>query len=190
MKLNIAVLYGSTRSKRQGIRAARFIVAGLEARSHDVTFVDAADYDLPMLDRMYKEYDSGDAPAAVQAIADILDAADAFVLVAGEYNHSIQPGLKNLLDHYQKQYLYKPTGLVTYSAGPFAGLRGLVNLRGIMAELGSPTIPTVFPVSRVHKAFDEEGNAIDEAYEERVTGFLEEFEWYARALKQARDAAA
>jgi hypothetical protein len=42
-------------------------------------------------------------------------------------------------------------------------------------------------VSQVHKAFDEEGNALEPAYEKRVGKFLDEFEWYASALKCARE---
>jgi NAD(P)H-dependent FMN reductase len=184
--LNTAVIYGSVRSARRGINAARFVARELQARDHDVTIVDAAQYDLPMLDRMYKEFDPGKAPTDMQAVADILDAADGFVIVAGEYNHSVPPALKNLLDHYQKEYLYKPSAIVTYSAGPFGGVRGLVNLRGILAELGSPSIPSSMPVSRIQSAFDNEGNALDERYEKSVVQFLDEYEWYARALQAAR----
>ena len=186
MALKTAVIYGSVRSSRQGIKAARFIVKKLGERGHDVTLVDAAEYELPLLDRMHKEYDAGAAPATMQAVADILAAADGFIIMSGEYNHSVPAALKNLLDHFQSEYLYKPSAIVTYSAGPFAGVRGLVNMRGIMAELGSPAIPSAFPVSQVFKAFDDEGNALDEAYNERVIRFLDEYEWYTRALKRER----
>lgn len=185
--LQIAVIYGSVREKRQGIKAARFVVRHLEARGYDVTLVDAAAHNLPLLDRMYKEYGPGEAPAEMQRVAGILDAADGFVIVSGEYNHSIPPALKNLLDHFQREYLYKPSGIVTYSGGPFGGVRGLVNLRGILAELGTPSIPSAFPISRVQNAFDEDGNALDSAYDERIGKFLDEFEWYAVALKRARE---
>ncbi len=187
MNLKTAVIYGSARRGRQGIKAARFITRKLNERRHDVTLVDTAEYELPFLDLMHKEYDAGSAPEAMQAVADILAAADGFVILSGEYNHSIPPALKNLLDHFQSEYLYKPSAIVTYSAGPFAGVRGLVNMRGIMAELGSPAIPSAFPVSQVWKAFDENGNAMNEAYNERVIKFLDEYEWYARALKTERD---
>jgi hypothetical protein len=43
-------------------------------------------------------------------------------------------------------------------------------------------------VSQVQKAFDEEGSALDPSYDDRVVRFLDEFEWYAKALKAARDA--
>lgn len=185
--LNIAVLYGSARESRQGIKAARFIVRQLQTRDVDVTLVDSEKYDLPLLNKMYKEYKDNDAPDAMREVAEILTAADGFIVVSGEYNHSIPAALKNLLDHFQSEYHYKPNGIVTYSAGPFGGVRGLVNLRGILAELGTPSIPSAFPVSQVHKAFDDDGNAVDEAYDKRIGRFLDEFEWYALAMRAARN---
>jgi len=184
--INTAVIYGSARRDRQGIKAARFVVRKLEERKHDVTLVDSEKYELPMLDWMYKEYESGQAPEAMQKVADILSAADGFIIVSAEYNHSIPGAIKNLLDHYQSEYLYKPSGIVTYSAGPFGGVRALVNLRGILAELGTPSIPSAFPISQIHGAFDDDGNAADKAYDEGIVNFLDEYEWYANALRQAR----
>ena len=117
---------------------------------------------------------------------EILQAADGFVVLSAEYNHSVPAALKNLLDHFQSEYLYKPSAIVTYSAGPFGGVRALVNLRGILAELGTPSIPSAFPISMVHNAFDDDGLAIEKAYDERVVKFLDEYEWYAGALARAR----
>lgn len=114
-----AVIYGSVRGSRQGIRAARFVVNQLTGRGHQVTLVDPAEFALPFLDRMHKEYEPGHAPAAMQAVSEILGDADGFVIVSAEYNHGEPPALKNLLDHFQREYLYKPSGIVTYSAGPF-----------------------------------------------------------------------
>jgi NAD(P)H-dependent FMN reductase len=185
-KLNTAVIYGSARRDRQGIKAARFVVRQLEEREHDVTLIDSQEFELPLLDWMYKEYEPGQAPPAMQKIADILNAADGFIVVSAEYNHSIPAALKNLLDHYQSEYLYKPSAIVTYSAGPFGGVRALVNLRAILAELGTPSIPSAFPVSQVGGAFDADGNPLVQAYEKRIARFLDEFEWYANALKNGR----
>ena len=156
-------------------------------RGHGVQLVDSDEHRLPMLDLMYKEYGDGEAPAAMQNVATILGKADGFVVVAGEYNHSVPAALKNLLDHFQSEYHYKPSAIVTYSAGPFGGVRGLVNLRGILAELGTPAIPSSFPVMRVQNAFDEDGTALDSNYDKFVVRFLDEYEWYARALRAARD---
>ena len=126
MNLNTAVIYGSARQSRQGIKAARFLVRKLEERSHDVTLLDSKEYELPFLDLMYKEYAEGEAPAAMETIAETLRCADGFVVVSAEYNHSIPAALKNLLDYYQSEYLCRPSAIVTYSAGPFGGVRALV----------------------------------------------------------------
>jgi len=185
--LNTAVIYGSARRDRQGIKAARFVVRKLEERDHAVSLVDSMEHPLPMLDLMYKEFESGKAPEVMQRLAGMLSAADGFVIVSAEYNHSVPAALKNLLDHFQSEYLYKPSAIVTYSAGPFGGVRALINLRAILAELGTPAIPSAFPVSQIHSAFDDEGNPLDQAYDKRVIKFLDEYEWYANALKQARE---
>ena len=187
MSLNTAIIYGSARRARQGIKAARFIVRKLEERNHAVTLVDTLEYELPILDLMYKEYDAGKAPETMEVVGQILAAADGFVIVSAEYNHSVPAALKNLLDHYQSEYLYKPSAIVTYSAGPFGGVRALINLRAILAELGTPSIPSAFPVSQVQNAFDDDGVPLERAYDDRVVKFLDEFEWYANAMKCARD---
>ncbi|MEO1204094.1 MAG: NAD(P)H-dependent oxidoreductase, partial [Pseudomonadota bacterium] len=161
MTLRTAVLYGSARRDRAGINVARFVINKLSDRGHDAVLVDSEEHPLPMLDLMYKEYPEGEAPEHMAWIADVLDSSDGFVVVSAEYNHSVPATLKNMLDHFQSEYLYKPSALVTYSAGPFGGVRALVNLRGIMAELGSPAIPSSFPVSAVGQSFDAVGNAID-----------------------------
>jgi len=185
MSLKIAVIYGSVRRDRQGIKAARFIVRKLTERGHEVTLVDAKEHPLPLLDFRYKEYAPGEAPAPMQAIHDMLEAADAFILVSGEYNHGIPPGLKNLLDHFLPEFYRKAAGIVSYSAGSFAGARVHAGLREVLANFGAPVLPATLLVSSVQNAFDEDGNALDAAYEGRADKFLDEYEWFANALKNA-----
>ena len=181
-----AVIYGSVRRDRQGIRAVRFLLNKLQARGHDVALVDAKEHPLPILDLRYSEYDEGAAPEPMQKIHEMLNAADGFVVVSGEYNHGIPPGLKNLLDHFLPQYRRKPSAIVSYSAGSFAGARVHAGLREVMSTLGSIPIPPALLIASVSKSFAEDGKALDEAYEERADKFLTEYEWYANALQVAR----
>ena len=187
MTLKTAVIYGSVRRDRQGIKAARFLVNKLEARGHDVSLVDAKEYPLPILDLRYSEYDEGTAPEPMQKIHEMLNASDGFVVVSGEYNHGIPPGLKNLLDHYLPQYRRKPSAIVSYSAGAFAGARVHASLREVMSTLGSVPVPPALLIASVSKSFNENGKSLDEAYEERADKFLAEYEWYAKALQVARN---
>ena len=110
MGLKIAVLAGSVRSDRQGIKAARFVERTLAARGHEVTVVDPVTLQLPLLDRMYKEYANGEAPETLEHLAALYRAADAFVVVSGEYNHSIPPALSNLLDYFLEEYSLAAVG--------------------------------------------------------------------------------
>jgi NAD(P)H-dependent FMN reductase len=184
--LKLVVIYGSVRTDRRGIRAARFITKGFVDRGHDVTFVDALEYNLPLLDRMYKEYAAGGAPAALERLAVLYRSADGFVIVTGEYNHGVPPGLINLLDHFLEEYFWRPSGIVCYSAGAFGGVRAAVQLRAILCELGMPSIPSELPIPRVSQSFDEQGTPTDSAWSRRFERFALEFEWYARALREAR----
>ena len=154
--MNIVILYGSVRTERQGVKAARFIEAQVRGRGHTTTLIDPMVYRLPLLDRMYKEY-AGDAPAALQQLAGVYREADGFVIVSGEYNHGIPPALKNLLDHFLEEYFWRPSAIVSYSAGAFGGVRAAMQLRMTLSELGMPSIPTILPVRHVAKAFDENG---------------------------------
>jgi NAD(P)H-dependent FMN reductase len=88
-----------------GIKAARFVANACRERGHDVFLVDPADFPLPLLDKMYKEYSPGDAPTLLERLAERVKAADAYVIVSGEYNHTVPPALANLLDHFLEEYL-------------------------------------------------------------------------------------
>jgi NAD(P)H-dependent FMN reductase len=184
--MKVAVIYGSNRSERQGIKAAKFIVNKLVERNLEVVLVDTLEYNLPFLDKMHKEYPQGEAPEVMEKVHQILESSDGFVVVTGEYNHSIPPALKNLLDHFQSEYYFKPSGIVSYSAGAFGGLRAAVHLRAILAELGMPSIPSIFPVPSVQNAFDNNGIPLNENFNNWVKKFLDEFEWYLEAFKNQR----
>jgi NAD(P)H-dependent FMN reductase len=188
MSLRIVVIFGSMRSDRLGIRAARFVVRRLEERGHQITLVDALQEQLPLLDRMYKEYPKGEAPPALERLASLYRSADAFVIVTGEYIHGLQPGLSNLLDHFLEEYFFRPSAIVSYSKGQFAGVRATVHLQAVLCELGMPSISSLFPIPRIGEAFAEDGTPKDPKIEQRFGRFAAEFEWYAGAMREARRA--
>jgi len=184
--LKIAVLVGSVRSDRQGIKAARFVECSLMARGHEITLVDPVELQLPLLDRMYKEYPKGTAPAMLEQLASLYRAMDAFVVVSGEYNHSIPPALSNLLDHFLEEYLWRPSAIVCYSAGAFGGVRAAMQLRAMLCELGMPSISSLFPIPKIQSALDNDGRPLDAAVGRRFERFASELEWYGEALRDRR----
>jgi NAD(P)H-dependent FMN reductase len=186
MSLKTVIFYGSVRTERQGIKAARFILRTCRERGHDVVLVDPVDFPLPLIDKMYKEYPKGTAPPLLQKLADLVTPADGYIVVTGEYNHNVPPALTNLLDHFLEEYFRKPSAIVSYSAGAFGGVRAAIALRAMLAELGMSSIPSIFPIPTVQNAFEDDGTPKDPAYHRRVVKFFEEFEWYATALRNAR----
>jgi len=186
MSLHIAILYGSVREVRAGIRLVRFVDAALRRRGHTTNVVDAAEYRLPLLDRMYKEYEQGTAPRVLEELAEIYRRTDAFAIVSGEYNHGIPPALKNLLDHFLEEYFFRPSGIVCYSAGQFGGVRAAMQLRMTLAELGMPSIPSLLPVPRIEEAFTPAGEPTNPEFDKRSERFFREFEWYGNIFRQGR----
>lgn len=187
MGLKLALIYGSVRSDRQGIRVVRFLERAFAERGHEVTTIDPLEYRLPLLDRMYKEYPKGEAPAPLQSLAYVFLQTDAFVVITGEYNHGVPPALVNLLDHFLEEYFWRPSAIVCYSNGRFGGVRAAEQLRSVLCELGMASIPSAYPVPRVQDAFSEDGMPADAVnVRRRFERFALELEWYAEALRERR----
>ena len=181
----IAVVIGSVRSERHGIKVAKWIVSKLNEKGHQVFLVDPVELDLPLLDKMYKEMNS--PPKKLQKLQQIIKDADGYIPITPEYNHSISSALKNTLDYFLEEYFFKPSAIVSYSVGSFGGVVAGNHLRQILAEMGAPAIPSQLPISKVHEVFDNDGKLLDDNYERRFSRFLDEFEWYVTALAKQRE---
>lgn len=185
--MKYALLYGSYREGRQGIKVVRFIQNQIEKNGDEAVVLDAKEKNFPILNKMFKEYEEGAAPKYMSDVHDALVGCDGFILVTGEYNHSVQAGLKNLVDHFMPEFSWKPTGIVSYSAGGFGGVRCAIQWRIIMGELGSVTLPSIFSISDIYNSLDKEGNPADEALSSKTKKFFDELHWYSKTLKRGRD---
>ena len=185
----ILVFYGSYRAERQGIRLAEYLVRAFRARGDEPELIDAQAVGLPMLDRMYKEHPKGEAPPALEDLADKIRAADAFVFVAGEYNWGVQPGLKNLTDHFLEEWFWRPAAVATYSAGRFAGARAGMAWHGTLSEMGMVVISSTIAVGGIGKAFDGEGEPAGDGGASLVRAFprfADDLSWWSEAAREQR----
>jgi NAD(P)H-dependent FMN reductase len=185
----VLVFYGSYRSDRMGVRLADFIMAGLRARGADAEFIDAKAVDLPMLDRMYKEYPKGTAPEAMEALAEKIRTADAFIFVTGEYNWGPQPGLKNLTDHFLEEWFWRPAGVASYSAGRFSGVRSGTVWHSILSEMGMVVVSSTLAVGPISQTLDEAGQPTGkagEALERAFPRFADDLAWWTEAARAQR----
>lgn len=189
----VLVFYGSYRRDRQGIRLADYCVRQLEARGCVVELIDAKALDLPMLDRMYKEYPEGEAPEALEMLAGKIREADAFLFVVGEYNWSVQPGLKNLTDHYLEEWFWRPAAVASYSAGRYGGVRAALAWREILGEMGMVVVSSTIAVGPIKDTLDEQGQPTGsggEALEKQFPRFADDLAWWTAAAKAQRERAA
>src|SRR3954468_22548099 len=190
MTNRILVLYGSYRSDRTGIRLAHFVIEGLRARGGEVELIDAKAVGLPMLDRMYKEYAKGQAPPELETLAEKIRAADGFVFITGEYNWGIQPGLKNLTDHFLEEWFWRPAAIASYSAGRFAGARAALAWHGTLSEMGMVVISSSLAVGPISQTLSADGRPTAEGGGKALTQafprFADDLAWWMEATKAQR----
>ncbi len=193
MSRTILVFYGSYRRDRQGIKLARWIVEAIGARGDNAELVDAKAVDLPMLDQRHSDYRAGEAPPAMAALAASIAAADGFVFVTGEYNGGLQPGLKNLVDHFLPEFAWRPAAIASYSAGPFAGVRAATAWRTTLGAMGMVVTSTPLSLARIGGAFDEGGQPAGEdggRIAKAFPRFVDDLGWWidAAGAQRARQA--
>jgi NAD(P)H-dependent FMN reductase len=186
----ILVFYGSYRSDRMGVRLADYVVAGLKTRGADAELIDAKAVDLPMLDRMYKEYPKGTAPAAMEALAQKIRTADAFIFVTGEYNWGPQPGLKNLTDHFLEEWFWRPAAVASYSAGRFSGVRSGTIWHSILSEMGMVVVSSTLAVGPISQTLDASGQptgSAGDALQRSFSRFADDLAWWTEAAREQRE---
>lgn len=189
MSFRILVFYGSYRADRMGIRLAQFVVDGLRDKGQDVELIDAKAVGLPMLDRMFKEYKPGDAPEAMAALAAKIRAADGFVFVTGEYNWGMQPGLKNLTDHFLEEWFWRPATIASYSAGRLSGARAATAWHGTLSEMGMVAVSSTLAVGPIAQALSAEGKPTGEAGQSLARAFprfADDLLWWVEAGREQR----
>ena len=195
--LDLLVFLGTTRDStppkpaRLGERVARALVAQLEKAGCAVTLVDTLDYELAQPFKPHFAYARGQAPAALNELAGLIESADGYVMVSPEYNHSMSPALAHLLNHFGSSlFSYKPSAIATYSAGQWGGARAAVTMRTFLSELGCLPVSAMIHMPKAHEVLDDDG-----AYLEGVDGehwhsyfnrTLLQLAWWAEAAKRQR----
>jgi NAD(P)H-dependent FMN reductase len=189
MSHQILVFYGSYRSDRMGIRLAEFVVERFRRRGDAAELIDAKAVNLPMLDRMYKEYPPGKAPEPLERLAGKIRDADGFVFVTGEYNWGIQPGLKNLTDHFLEEWFWRPAAIVSYSGGRLSGARASTAWHGTLSEMGMVVVSSTIAVGPIGQTLGVDGTPTGEggeALERAFPRFADDLMWWVEAAKTQR----
>ncbi|NLU80619.1 NAD(P)H-dependent oxidoreductase [Micromonospora sp. HNM0581] len=182
--LKIAVIVGSTRKARFGPVVAGWFAE--QVRQRDDMELDLVDLVEAALPYELPDFHRGEEPAPVRALAPRLAAADGFVFVTPEYNHSYPASLKNVVDWYLKEWQAKPVGFVSYG-GLAGGLRAVEHLRPILSEVHAITVRDVVSFHGVWERFDTSGRPVEpQGCNAAAKTMLDQLAWWARALRTAR----
>jgi NAD(P)H-dependent FMN reductase len=186
--LRIAVVAASVRDQRMGrtlaewaaFRAAAvpFAASSRAAGGAEVDLIDCADCVLPG-DNELRPGGSTGSPVAAR-----IDAADAFVFVTPEYNHSYPASLKRLIDWHYREWRFKPATVLSY--GVQGGLLATEHLRGVFAELHMVTTRRVVGLRTPWDDLGPAGYAPPAAVEQAYDAALHELGWWATVLRSAR----
>lgn len=178
---------------RLGLRVARACVAQLHQDDISVELIDPLDFDLGSIFKPHFAYTPGKAPAQLQDLADKISAADGYVMASPEYNHSLSPALAHLLNHFGSSlFSYKPSAIVTYSAGQWGGVRAAVGMRSFLSELGCLPVSAMIHIPKAHEVLAEDGSFLVSVDAERWTNYFArsfaQLTWWASAAQNQRNA--
>mmetsp|Transcript_28215 Transcript_28215/g.84927 ORF Transcript_28215/g.84927 Transcript_28215/m.84927 type:complete len:221 (+) Transcript_28215:174-836(+) len=190
--LRIAVMLGSTRDGpprpvNLGRRVGAFVSSILERRGHAVDVVDPVEEDLPLLVKPHFAYAPNQVPPKLDKLNTRLLEADAYVAVTPEYNHAPSPALLNMLNHIGSSVMsYKPSLIVSYSAGQWGGARAAVLLRPALSEMGALPVSAMIHVPKAAEVFDEAGTPRED--QERWASYFDrgasQLEWWGVAARE------
>ena len=192
--LKVKIILGSTREGRFSDKVGAWLLDEAKNDSSvEAEVLDLRDFEMPFFAEAEtpsyktKPYTN---PAVVAWTAKIAE-ADAFIIVAPEYNHGYPAVLKNALDYVYQEWNNKPVAFVSY--GSALGARSVEQLRQVAIELQMAPIRNA-----LHMPYDiimavGKGTPEKDAfapYTERASGLLSQLLWWGRALKAARAAPA
>ncbi|MFI7293871.1 NADPH-dependent FMN reductase [Streptomyces sp. NPDC050121] len=185
--LRVAVVVGSVREGRQGRAVADWFLDTVTGHDGlDLDVIDLADIELPLVMPGWGGSQSPETAAVLAEVSPRLAAADAFVVVTPEYNHSFPAALKNFIDWHHSQWQAKPVGFVSYG-GLAGGIRAVEQLRLVFAELHAMTVRDAVSLHGPWSGLGEDGTPRDAAVcEGAAKGMLGQLTWWGRTLRSAR----
>ena len=178
----LPVLLGTPRKDRQSENAANWVVGKMKERDDiESQLFDVRDFDLP------RDHYGMEITDQFPKWRDAITKADGLVIVTPEYNHGYPGTMKSVLDLLLPEYIHKAVAFVGVSAGVWGGTRVIEACVPMVRELGLAVTFSDLNFPQVQNKFDENGVLLDDAYNSRIAGFLDELVWMSRALRWGRE---
>lgn len=181
MKSKILFFAGSARRESMNKKLARQACDMALEKGASATFVDLADYPMPIYDGDL-EAEQG-LPENASRLKQIFAEHQGLFIASPEYNGSFSPLLKNSLDWISRRedgneprllaYTNKTAALAATAGGYFGGLRGLVPLRMLLGNLGVDVLGKQLAIPFYGEAFDARGRLVQEEALAQLSSLLD-----------------
>lgn len=176
MAPKILAFAGSSRKDSFNKKLLAIAASGAQEAGADVKVIDLSDYPMPLYNQDM-EVENG-IPENALKFKRLLIEHDAFIIASPEYNSALSPLLKNTIDWASRAESDDEPPLVAYqgkmavimaaSPGALGGLRGLVFLRMLLANIGVTVLPDQQTIPQAFKAFNDKGSLIDDRKQNNV----------------------
>lgn len=156
---NLKVITSTVRPGRKGPIIAKWIAEQAQASGFfNVEVLDVGEINLPVMNEpvhpIMKQY----THEHTKAWSAKIDEADAFIFVTAEYDYSYPAALKNALEYLVQEWSTKPAGVVSYSIGPFAGVRAAKELRNDLLSLKCISLSEMVNIPLIDESIAEDGS--------------------------------
>ncbi len=176
MSMKTIVIPGSNRSGSFNGRLADCAALELARQGAEVTRISLVDYPLPILDEDLMNEKGIPEPAL--KLARLIARHDGVFLCCPEYNSSITPLLKNMIDWTSlvssdqgrafRAWEGRYVALGSASNGQLAGIRGLYHVRSILMNVGAQVVSQQCSVSQASTAFNADGTLKNDQAAEKM----------------------
>ena len=178
---HISIISSSVREGRKSHNVSLYFKNYLTENNLATTeIIDLKEYNFPIFEGPLKTLIN---PAKnVLEFADKIKSSEGIIIVTPEYNGGYPASLKNAIDLLLEEWKHKPIAIVTVSSGPFAGTQALISLQFTLWKIMAWTIPAMFSVPTVDKAYDENGKPMDKSNSDKLAAvFIKELLWCIEA---------
>lgn len=184
----LKVITSTVRPGRKGPAIAKWITEVANNHGFEAEMIDLGELNLPMMNEpvhpALKQYEH----EYTKQWSAKIEEADAFIFVTAEYDYSYPAPLKNAIEYLVHEWAYKPSGIVSYSIGPFAGVRAVMSLKTDLLSLKNIALSEMVNISNLNQFIDEENNfTADERMKNNAKIMLDQLVRWTKGMKAIKE---
>ncbi|SHL88349.1 NADPH-dependent FMN reductase [Mucilaginibacter sp. OK098] len=184
----LKIISSTVRPGRKGPIVAGWVTEVAKSHGFEVELLDLGEINLPVMNEaihpIMRQYEH----AHTKQWSAKIEEADAFIFVTAEYDYSYPASLKNALEYLVHEWAYKPAGIVSYSAGPFAGVRAVMSLKSDLLSLKTVSLGEMVNIPMLHQFINEENQFVaDEKLNTAASLMFKQLARWTKGLKTIKE---